>query len=537
MICIGYKKNAHVYYDIQKECINIVKRRKRYQINGNVEDYELIQKIIELAFDGIFIDELIKNIPNKREDILKFVKMLLKLDILYIVSNRQYRFDRDFQQYVIKNFKNHYEILDYLEQKTFIFINAPASVIDFFTDRKIKVVNIDGKDIIENNLIDGILIYFGIDENLIEKFLKRFDEIILVNEVNYQYLLLYLTGFNKSIINTFKKFEMNNVKDYGMSSKILPINILLHYIENKFDFNKVNTRLIYGDGAINTFNIDDLARTYSTEYYERTFMDKLTNLEIIQNFEIIQKEIPHIITNINNYNKFRIHSPITSYLIEFSSVDGKIEYISFHEKYEMAAINAITNGLSKFLNTIEKRNGYKWVCKTSKDEYLLFGLISMLPSTDEVYKIETSERVNLVIDYIKEVIGIDVEVLGQNIFQYEVVKIMICDKNSGYVIFESDRTVDQEETILEGLYHIIGNYQNGIKKHEDKRCVLDNLNTIKIKNVNKKTLKENIQNFLNERQILIKEEIWCYQNIFEKAQLYIGCFSRLGDSNEKTIKN
>lgn len=537
MICIGYKKNAHVYYDVQKKCINIVKRRKRYQINGDVKDYELIQKIIELAFDSIFIDELIKNIPDERENILKFVKMLLKLDVLYIVSDKQYRLDRDFQGYIIKNFKKHYEILDYLEQKTFIFINAPVSVINFFADRKIKVVNMDEKDIIEDDLIDEIVIYFGTDENLIEKFLNRFDEMVLVREFERQYLLLYLTEFNKSIINTFKIFEMNNVKDYSISNKILPVNILLHYIENKFDFNKVNTRLIYNDGAVSTFNIDDLSRTYSTEYYERTFVDKLTNLEIIQNFEIIQTEIPHIITSINNYNKFRVHSPITSYVIEFSSGDRKIEYISFHEKYEMAAINAITKGLAKFLNTIEKRNGYEWVCKTSKDEYLLSGLISMLPLTDEVYKIETNERVNLIIDYIKEVVGIEVEILGQNIFQYEVVKIIICDKNTKYVIFESDATIDQEETILEGLYYIIGNYQNGIKKYENKKYVLGNLKTMKIKDVNKKTLKENIQNFLNEQQILIKEEIWCYQSIFEKAQLYIGCFSRLGDSNEKPIKN
>lgn len=526
---LKYKNNCHLYYENQASMINLVKRDTRYKINDDFDSYTALKDIIEKTVKPCPVEDILSDCKINRTKVLQYIKLLLDKDIIYKETNDSYNIEENFKEYIISNFEKHDEVLRTLENSIFLLVNCPKEVNNYFTQLLLTVHIIEEEDLKHYLLTPNTVIIGDVENSTVKYVLNHTKDMLLLKEVNNVFSLFYAKEYNEEVLHIYKNFYINCNEDYDLSRTIMPLNLLIHLIHNRFNLNNKNFKYIASDGAVHLFNIENLSGTSSLKYYERKYLSEKSPLETIQQFENLQKEIPYIITAINNKNTIMLQSPIFNYQIDFSSwIDGQACY-GYNEDYSKAALNAIINGLEHCLCYEEKNPEVKWVCSNNLESYYLKGMISMLPEEDSyISPVATcnNQDITRLLSYIEKSYEKRLRVYYKDIYNKKIVKIIILDENNA-ALYEGKASEEITESILNGLYEIIGKMQNNTMDPQGVHHKITLQHKLIIENTSKVNLLEELKDYFSSKSIIINEEPWSYQSIFERTGLYIGRFNEV----------
>lgn len=514
---IKYKKNCQLYYDEKEKATFIVKRNAKYMIKNNQEDYDLLQSIIGKSVDKIAVDNVIEN--DKKA--LQYIKLLLDRGILYADQDIYYPIEHEFQDYIISNFDDHYKVLDFISQSRIAIKNDPQ-LTSLYNGKGIWASNVEG---VYDDIIHEFNVFIGdFDEKELGVLLDNNRHVLLLRKIGGACAILYMNRYDENLLDQFKKFYINSSSESPFGNKILPINILMHLLENIFVKGSKNLKFITADATVQLFHLKEIDRD-TLKYYDRTLVAKKDNLAIIREIEEMTKTNPNFVKDTNKENATLCHAPICNYEVCFGYNLNNHRSSRYHEDNAMAGILAITDGIEHALRTMKPSE--HWVCATSVEEYYLKGYLSLLATIDKPKPANevtiSSTGIRSLLDFIHTCYGLELKLYFQNIYNNVVGNIYITDLK-GDIIYKAKNVWQSEKAIMEGLYDIIGRCENEQDLTNKERLSYVNEKSVNIEDRTTEEMLTLISDYFTSRSILVDEKPWAYQSCFETTGLHIGSF-------------
>lgn len=517
---IKYKKNCQLYYDNNKKATFIVKRNAKFLIKNSPEDYELLQQIIRKAVKKYDMEEAEENKEQGDMKTLQYVKLLLDKGILYAHHDTSYPLEEEFQNYIISNFDDHYKVLDFLS-KSRIAVKSDTQLVSLYSSMGINTTNVQ---ILNKDMIDLYDIYIGdFDEEELSSLRGKEKHILLLRRSAGACSILYMNRYEKALMEQYRRFYINSPSASELGKIILPINILIHLLENIFTIGSKNLRYITADAAVQLFHLKDINHD-SLQYYDRTMIAQNNDLAIIREIEEMTKTRPDFVKETNKDNVLLCHAPVSNYEILFGYNLNNHRSSKYHEDNAKAGILAIVDGMEQALTDMNPSEC--WVCATSTEEYYLKGYLRLLAALElmkPAYEVAvSSEEVTSLLNFIRQCYHHKLKLYYQNIYDNIVGNIYITDEQ-GHIIYKANNTWQPEKVVKEGLYDIIGRCENE-QSLPKKEKLLYEKGSANLKDLTAHEMLTLLSDYFSSKSILVDEKPWAYQSGFEAAGIHIGRF-------------
>jgi hypothetical protein len=518
---IKYKKNCQLYYDDKEKATFIVKRSSKFMVRNSFKEYELLKEIIGKTIETVAVEKVIDYEDTNNTKAVQYVKLLIDKGILYSHQDRDYPLELEFQNYIISNFDDHYRVLDFISQNRVAIKNDP-SLACLYSKMGIDVCNVESMN---ENVIDHYDILIGdFNDEELSRLAGRERHLIMLKRIDEAYSILYINWYDKALIDQYRKFYINSPSASDFGKVILPINILIHLLENVFIIGSKNLKYITADAAVQLFHLKEIGRD-SLKYYDRSLISKKNDLSIIREIEEMTKTDPYFIKETNKENATLCHAPICNYEILFGLNLNNHKSSKYHEDNAKAGILAITCGMEEALSNMNPSEC--WVCASSQDEYYLKGYIGLLVAAKETKsvceEVIPSVEIMSLINFIQQCYQKKIKLYYQNKYNNIVGNIYITDPQ-GYILYKAKNVWQPEEAIKEGLYDIIGRCENGQDLLENDQLTCEESDRANLKDRTTQETLTLLKNYFYSRSILVEEKPWVYQSYFEEAGIHIGSF-------------
>jgi hypothetical protein len=517
---IKYKKNCQLYYDENQKATFIVKRNTKFMIKNSPEDYRLLRQIIGRAVKKAAVEEVVDEKDRNNIKALQYIKLLLDKGILYTHQDTNYPLEVELQDYIISNFDDHYRVLDFISQSK-IAVKNDQRLADLYGRMGMNTSNIEEFTEKVRNQYD---IYIGdFKEEELYGLLRENKHVLLLRRSGGACSILYMNHYDEELLDQYRRFYINSPSASEFGRIILPINILIHLLENVFSKEGKNLRYITADAAVQLFQLKDINKD-SLQYYDRTMISKNDDLTIIRKIEEMTKTSPNFIKETNRDNNLLCHAPVCNYEVLFGYSLNNHKSSRYHEDNAKAGILAIIEGMEQALTDM---NPYEcWVCATSLEEYYLKGYLRLLSALEEaepaVEIVTSSEEIASLLKFISQCYRQRLKLYYQNIYKNIVGNVYITDARDR-IVYTAKNTWQPERAIKEGLYDIIGRCEN-----EQDLPYEDQLSYAKgVAHPKDRTAKEmlsHLSDYFSNKSILVDEKPWAYLSCFEPVGIHMGGF-------------
>lgn len=518
-----YAKNCDIYYDSRKGMIVFSKRGMNFVLRRSREDMEIFKEILRMCYEACDIDKLFEKLPEeKRNKYYSFAKLLWQKNILVKELVDEHKLSPSIKDMLISNYDSYEELVKYWSGVK-VVIKGCEDITEV-----LRTYGISCKQYSEVRSSKSDRLYIGnFNKMQCKRILDGKSRLLLYRESEGTSYILYMDHFDEEKYDRFWSFVWKEKATFYAKSKMVPIHMFMHCTNCISNPNSPELLCITGDGTIHSFAIGSLYAE-TAAYYNRDVVPVVTSKEAMQKIEELAQDAPYLVEACNRNNNCLRQSPICNYEVVFGSDFGNKSYLAFHESYEKAALNAFSEGLKKMLG---EGTGNTWACGTNKEDYYANGYISLLENRNQCYEIANfKESVAGRVRYVEEQLGINslkayyrpspVEGIGA---------VILCDED-GYILYDGSYSYDIENSLLEGIYQVIGEKQinQGITFRKKRKLQAEYSVAEKTigfpEKISASEAMDRMQKYYGRLGKIIDEKIWAYQAQIQDTGMHVGKF-------------
>lgn len=519
---LTYARNCDVYYDTRQAAIVLAKRGNHFLLKRPREDMETIRDVMRMCGGGCEIENAFNTIPEeKRGQYYAFAKLLWQKRILVEDTGEGQRLNPDILNLLRSNY------------------DADPELIRYWTETEVVFAGLDGirKAMMDYGVACGVYegpasdggekLYIGdFTQEECRKILNGKNAAMLVRESEGTTYMLYMDRFDAEKYDRFRTFEWKeNSRFYG-KEKMIPIHLFMHCCNCRRNSEPQELLCLAGDGTLQVFSIGSLY-TETATYYNRELTPRRTARDTLLKMEELTVRAPWLVEACNRNNLKTRQSPVCNYEIVFGSDFGRKSYTAYHEDYESAGIKAFCEGLEKML---KDATGSEWSCGKNKEDYYARGYISLLEKRDRCFEVkELSERAAGMLHFLEELTGDQVKAYWRPSPAEGIGGIILCG-GDGCILYDGPYGYDPEQSLMEAVWQVIGEAQNGIRADRTHRRklaaeydVAEEGRALPAGKTAEDTMRE-LQYFFGEKGRIIDEKIWAYQIQIQDTGVHAGKF-------------
>ena len=519
---LTYAKNCDIYYDAREAAIVLAKRGNHFLLKRPREDMETIREIIRMCGKGCEIEQAFHAVPeDKRGQYYAFTKLLWQKKILVEDTENEKKLSPAILDLLRSNYDADPELIRYWTETKVLFAgldNVRKAVAGF---------GIDCGTYPEAGQPEGERLYIG-DFTATEcrKLLDGKSAAVLVRESEGTTYLLYMNRFDAEKYDRFRTFEWKESSRFYAKEKMIPIHLFMQCCSCRKNSGAPELLCLAGDGTIQLFAIGSLY-TETATYYNRELAPKRTPRESLLRMEELVVRAPWLVEACNRDNLNVRQSPVCNYEIVFGSDFGGKSYTAYHEDYESAGIKAFCEGLEKML---KDATGSVWCCGSSKEDYYARGYISLLEKRNRCFEVkELPEEAAGRLKYLEELTGDRIKVYWRPSPAEGIGGMILCG-DDGDILYDGPNGYEPEKSLMEAIWQVTGEIQNGIKADRTGRRKLaaeydtaEEIRALPEGKTAEDTMRE-LQRFFGEKDRIIDEKIWAYQIQIQDTGMHVGKF-------------
>ncbi len=519
---LTYARNCDVYYDTRQAAIVLAKRGNHFLLKRPREDMETIRDVMRLCGGGCEIEQAFDMIPeDKRGQYYAFAKLLWQKRILVEDTGEGQKLSPDILNLLRSNY------------------DADPELIRYWTETEVLVAGLDGirKAMMDYGTACGVYtgtvtdsrekLYIGdFSREECRKILDGKNTAVLIRESEGTTYMLYMDRFDAEKYDRFRTFEWKENSRFYAKEKMIPIHLFMHCCGCRRNSGAPELLCLAGDGTIQVFSIGSLY-TETATYYNRELMPRRTARDTLLKMEELTVRAPWLVEACNRNNLKTRQSPVCNYEIVFGSDFGRKSYTAFHEDYESAGIKAFCEGLEKML---KDATGSVWCCGNSKEDYYARGYISLLEKRNRCFAVkELPEKTAGMLHFLEELTEDRIKVFWRPSPAEGIGGIILCG-GDGCILYDGAYGYDPEKCLMEAVWQVTGEAQNGTKTDKTGRRKLaaeydiaEEEMVLPARKMPEDAMRE-LQRFFGERGRIIDEKIWAYQIQIQDTGVHAGKF-------------
>lgn len=518
-----YAKNCDIYYDSRKGMIVFSKRGLNFVLRRSREDMEIIKEILRMFYKASDIDKLFEKIPEEtRKKYYAFAKLLWQKNILVEELEDEKKLSPSIRNMLISNYDSYEELVRYWSGVKVVY-NGCEDIADIM-----RTYGISCKQYSEVRNNKSERLYIGsFNKKQCKRLLNGKSRLLLYRESEGTSYIMYMDHFDEEKYDRYWSFVWKGKSRFYAKNSMVPIHMFMHCSNCISNPRSPELLCITGDGTIHSFAIGNLYAETAT-YFNRDAVPVVTCKEAMQKIEDLAQDVPYLVEACNKNNNDLRQSPICNYEVVFGSDFGNKSYLSFHESYEKAALNAFSEGLEKMLG---EGTGNTWACGINKEDYYAKGYITLLENRNQCYEI-TSFKENVAgrIRYLEDQMGIiSLKVYYRPSPVEGVGAVILCDED-GYILHDGTYSYDIEKSLLEGIYKVIGEkqIQQGITFRKKRKLKAEYSVAEKgvglPEQISASEAMDRMQKYFGSIGKIIDEKIWAYQAQIQDTGMHVGKF-------------
>lgn len=517
-----YAKNCDIYYDSKQGMIVFSKRGLNFVLKRSREDMEIIKEIIKLCYEACDIEKIFSRFPEeKRRNYYAFAKLLWQKRILVEDVQEEKKLSPAIMDFLVSNYDADANLIHYWTNVKAVFRGCEE------IRNAMKTYGIACKEYSAVKNYRSERLFVGdFSKQQCKQLLNGKNKILLYRESEGTSYILYMDCFDEEKFERFHSFVWKEHASFYAKKNMIPIHMFMHCSNCIMNSKSPELLCITDDGTIHSFSVGSLY-TETAAYYNRDMMSQVTGKEALLKIEELAQKVPYLVAACNKNNSSLRQSPICNYEIEFGTDFGCRSYLVFHESYETAALKAFSEGLESMLN---QGNNKAWCCGINKEDYYAKGYISLLEERNRCYEVmQFGEYTDGRIRYLEEQLNLKLKVYYRPSPVEGIGGIVLCDED-GFIMYEGEYSYKPEDSLLAGIYQVIGEKQirkkaELLRRHkiQAEYSVEQSGNTLPAERTAETAIRQ-LQNYFGDLGKIVDEKIWAYQVQIQETGMHVGKF-------------